>query len=148
LTWFYAEAMTSAHRMPDKIQHLSTLLIQAGELGKDLFGEAAASMNLPVPVARAILLLDEPAPMAHLADNLTCDRSYVTSITDQLEELGLVTRETGADRRVKLLTLTDKGKKTRDKLSKLVNEKSLVSRKLSESERTTLERLMKRLLED
>ena len=140
--------MTPPHRTTDKIQHLSTLLIQAGELGKESFGQVAASMNLPVPVARAILLLDEPAPMAHLADNLTCDRSYVTSITDQLESLGLVKRETGADRRVKLLTLTDKGKKTRDRLSKMVNEKSLVSQKLSDAERATLEKLMNRLLED
>ena len=140
--------MTPANKKLDSIQHLSSLLIQAGELGKDDFAEVASALDLPVPVARAILLLDQPAPMCDLAENLTCDRSYVTSITDQLESLGLVTREPGADRRVKLLTLTDKGKKTRDKLSKLVNEHSRVSRKLSESERATLEKLMNRLLAD
>lgn len=138
--------MSPANKKLDSIQHLSSLVIQAGELGKEDFASAASALDLPVPVARAILILDQPAPMCDLAESLTCDRSYVTSITDQLEELGLATRVPGTDRRVKLLTLTDKGKKTRDKLSKIVNEKSLVSRKLTDTERATLEKLMNRLL--
>jgi DNA-binding MarR family transcriptional regulator len=47
--------------------------------------------------------------MWDLADHLDCDPSNVTGIADRLEGLGLVTRGPGADRRVKQLSLTDRG---------------------------------------
>lgn len=126
---------------------VSALLIQAGELGKAAFHGAAASLELPVPVARALLLLDVPAPMSDLAERLTCDRSYVTSITDQLEDRGLVQRVPGVDRRVKLLELTTKGKRLRVRLATVVARESDVLNKLTDDERVTLARLLGRIVQ-
>jgi DNA-binding MarR family transcriptional regulator len=124
---------------------LAQLLVQTAEQAKTAFGQTAQSMDLPVPLARAILLLDEPAPMSALAEILACDRSYVTSLSDQLEERGLVSRVAGGDRRVKLLALTAAGRKVRDKLAAKVAEESVVFRALSDSERKTLTDLLTRL---
>ncbi len=71
------------------------------------------------------LVLAKPTPMRELADQLHCDRSYITSLADKLEERGLVKRIPGEDRRVKLLALTDEGMAVRNKIAKAVaNDKS------------------------
>ena len=74
---------------------LSAMLIQISELAKANFTEVAASLDVPVHLARAVVHLATPAPMRDLADQLTCDRSYITSLADQLEERGLVERIPG-----------------------------------------------------
>lgn len=52
--------------------------------------------------------------MGELAGVLHCDASYVTGITDRLEEQGLVERQVYAnDRRIKRLVLTSKGQQLR-----------------------------------
>ena len=52
--------------------------------------------------------------MNELAYTLHCDASYITGITDRLEEQGLVERRVDEDdRRVKQLVLTTKGKQLR-----------------------------------
>lgn len=54
---------------------------------------------------------DEPASMSALAGLMSCDNSQVTAVADRLEELGLVERRpSAADRRVRLLAVTDKGR--------------------------------------
>jgi DNA-binding MarR family transcriptional regulator len=54
---------------------------------------------------------DEPASMSALAAAMTCDNSQVTAVVDRLETLGLVERRpSAADRRVKLLAVTDEGR--------------------------------------
>jgi DNA-binding MarR family transcriptional regulator len=51
-----------------------------------------------------------PRPMGDLARYLVCDNSNLTGVTDRLEKRGLVERRQGeADRRVKMLVLTDDG---------------------------------------
>ncbi len=48
---------------------------------------------------------------------LRCDRSAVTWITDRLEERGYVERRADEhDRRVKLLALTEEGKRVREEI--------------------------------
>jgi DNA-binding MarR family transcriptional regulator len=84
--------------------------------------------------------------MRDLADLLACDPSYITGLADQLEERGLVTREAGADRRVKLLALTKKGATLRAKVSKAATEQAAVTRWLTDAERKTLEPLLERML--
>lgn len=127
-------------------RRLSTMLVQVAERSKAAFAEAVAPYGLPVHLARAILLLDTPAPMRDLSDHLACDRSYVTGLADQLEERGLITRTPGEDRRVKLLTLTEAGQRLRDEISEAVAGQSLVLRRLDDSEREALEPLLERLL--
>ena len=66
----------------------------------------------------ALQTLDEPKPMGELAKQLACDNSNVTWITDRLEERGLVERRPAPhDRRVRLLVLTDAGRRLRDEIA-------------------------------
>jgi DNA-binding MarR family transcriptional regulator len=56
-------------------------------------------------------LLDGPMPMGAVAEVLSCDASTLTGIADRLEERHLIQRQVDpADRRVKLLALTDEGR--------------------------------------
>jgi DNA-binding MarR family transcriptional regulator len=56
-------------------------------------------------------------PMRAIADHLFCDASYVTDMVDKLEERGLIERGAAPDdRRVKLIALTRKGEKFRERL--------------------------------
>lgn len=65
-----------------------------------------------------ILDPDKPVPMSFLADVLVCDASNVTGIVDKLESRGLIARQ-GAegDRRIKMLAVSEKGRKMREQLS-------------------------------
>src|SRR5438552_529800 len=62
-----------------------------------------------------ILEPDKPVAMSTLADALSCDASNVTGIVDKLESRGLIARQ-GAegDRRIKMLAVTEKGRKMRE----------------------------------
>ena len=116
-------------------RELAFLLVRAAERAKDDFAHAISGFDVSVPVARALLTLDSPAPMRVLADQLSCDQSYVTSLADDLEARGLATREAGQDRRVKVLTLTPKGRALRHTVSDLFERHAtgLVSRHILSS---------------
>jgi DNA-binding MarR family transcriptional regulator len=140
--------------MPDRenpqeeARRLSQMLIHVADKAKQDFASSAAECGLPVHLARAVLMLDHPAPMRDLAERLACDRSYITNLADSMEARGLVTRVPGKDRRVKLLQLTASGKALRQQLSADVGRRALVLRRLSDAERRTLEPLLERLLGD
>jgi DNA-binding MarR family transcriptional regulator len=74
---------------------------------------AAEENDMTGAQVRALLSLDEPSPMSSLAGHMGCDASNVTGIADRLEARGLIRRETGTDRRIKLLALTPDGEKVR-----------------------------------
>jgi len=79
--------------------------------------DVQAEHGLRPPQFFALQALDDPAPMGKLAELLRCDSSNVTWITDRLEERGLVERQNDPkDRRVKLLVLTDEGRRVRDEI--------------------------------
>ena len=124
------------------------MFIDITHTAKADFGEIVGTMGLPVHLARAVLMLNKPAPMRDLAERLACDRSYITNLADQLEERGLVTRIPGEDRRVKLLQLTPDGVALRDKISAAVTERALVLRRLTAAERKALAPLLEKLLRD
>ena len=130
----------------DESRRLTQMLVEVAERSKEEFTRVASEVGLPVHLARALFLMDEPAPMRDLATRLSCDRSYVTGIADQLEAAGLVVRVTGEDRRVKFLALTDSGRGVRQGLIEKFGERSLVMRRLSEAERTALAGVLERLL--
>ena len=72
----------------------------------------------PPPVAFALKAIDEPTPMGRIADILCTDGSTVTWIVDRLEERGLVERQSDPrDRRVRLVALTEEGRRVRDEVS-------------------------------
>jgi DNA-binding MarR family transcriptional regulator len=127
---------------------LGQMLVDIAEQAKADFAATVASFGLPVHLARAMVLLTTPAPMRDLAEQLACDRSYITNLADKLEERGLVTRVTGEDRRVKLLALTDAGVAMRNQISEAVAERNTILRRLTDDERKTLAPLLERLLDD
>jgi DNA-binding MarR family transcriptional regulator len=76
-----------------------------------------AEYGLKPPQFFALQALDEPVPMSSVANVLRCDRSAVTWITDRLEERGYVERRADPDdRRVKLMALTDEGRRVREEI--------------------------------
>jgi DNA-binding MarR family transcriptional regulator len=124
---------------------LSHLLTAVAERAREDFVATVTEFGIPVSLARVLVLLTHPAPMSALAEQLGCDRSYITALADQLEERGLIARTPGTDRRVKLLTLTDDGRVLRDDISEAVAERNLLLRRLSDAERATLAPLLERL---
>ena len=122
------------------------MLVASAERAKADFADTVAPFGLPVHLARAVLMLETPAPMRDLADQLACDRSYVTNLADQLEDRGLVERVPGEDRRVKLLSLTKSGLALRTQISSAVAERSMVLQRLTDAQRKTLVPLLEALL--
>jgi DNA-binding MarR family transcriptional regulator len=81
--------------------------------------EVAAQENLtPVQFGALTYLYDEPEiDQVGLTARLGIDRSATSILLDELEERGLVERRVnGADRRARLLCLTPRGVKVRDRL--------------------------------
>ncbi len=129
-------------------RELAFLLVRAAERAKADFGRAISGFDVSLPVARALLTLDSPAPMRVLAEQLACDQSYVTALADDLEARGLATREPGQDRRVKVLTLTPKGIALRAELSGAVARTSAVMTRLNAGQRDDLRGLLAALISD
>jgi DNA-binding MarR family transcriptional regulator len=92
--------------------------------------------------------LDEPKPMGEVAKLLACDSSNVTWITDRLEERGLVERTAADhDRRVKLLVLTDEGRRVREHIEARLSEPPAALLELSSPRQRTLRDILRRLAE-
>jgi len=99
-------------------KHLSLLIIRASMKDKYAIMQIAEDHGITVMQALTLCLLEpgELTPMKSLSTFMACDPSNVTSIIEQLVNAGLVTRkEAEYDRRVKTVTLTDKGLMLRDK---------------------------------
>jgi hypothetical protein len=67
------------------LDQIAGLLFGVAERTRRAFEAAAASFDLTPARARALLTLEQPAPMRSLADLLHCDASNVTGIADRLE---------------------------------------------------------------
>ncbi|HEY1179468.1 MAG TPA: MarR family transcriptional regulator [Phytomonospora sp.] len=137
--------MTDPEERLAEAGRLARLLIEIGEQSKADFAAIVGRLGLPGHLARAMVMLSTPAPMRDLAERLACDRSYITSLADQLDERGLVERVPGEDRRVKLLALTEAGVEMRDRISRAVGEENMIMRRLSDEERAVLGPLLERL---
>ena len=88
-----------------------------------------------------------PRAMGELATYLSCDSSNITGITDRLEERGLVRREAAeADRRVKMLVLTDKGDRLRAKITERLAEPPPFIADLPEEDQIALRDILRRAL--
>ncbi len=86
--------------------------------------------------------------MGDLAREIACDGSHITAIADHLGDLGYVERVQGTDRRVKLLSLTESGRKARADLGRLIADQEYPWDRLSQTERRKLEQLLVKLLGD
>jgi MarR family transcriptional regulator, organic hydroperoxide resistance regulator len=87
------------------------LLIEILHVNKRRFQGAAKDFGLSPQQCVVVLNLPpgQTMPMNAFAEILMCDASNVTGIVDKLEARGLVRREQGEDRRVKVLRLTADG---------------------------------------
>jgi DNA-binding MarR family transcriptional regulator len=113
------------------------------------FPSVAVELGLS-PKQMGVVFRIEPGdavPMRTIAEQLYCDASYVTDLADRLEERGLVVRGADpADRRVKLLALTDEGEELRKRALDLLYEPPEELMALSDEERSTLSRLLAKAL--
>lgn len=92
------------------------LFLKAG----DLLDEVFAQHRLTAATAHALWLLDpeQPPPsMKVMAERLYCNASNLTFVTNQLIDRGLAERATDpADRRLRVLVLTDRGRRVRSEV--------------------------------
>lgn len=109
--------------------------------------DVPAEYGLKPPQFFALQALDTPVPMSRIADVLRCDRSAVTWITDRLEERGYVERRADErDRRVKLLALTDEGRRVRQEIRDRMSAPPEHLQRLSASEQRELRDLLRKAL--
>jgi len=93
----------------------------------------------------ALRVLDEPRTMSEIANFLRCDNSNVTGIVDGLETRGLAERTASpGDRRVKLIALTDEGRRLRARLMREARKPPAWLQALSPADQRTLRDVLKR----
>lgn len=134
---------------PDPIsQEILGLVAALGQRMRAHFAKVTADYGLSPMEGKALFALDEPLPMGELADALYCDASYVTGITNRLEEQGLVERkvDTG-DRRIKRLVVTEKGAELRYAMWLRSEQDLPATAGLAAEERMALRNLLKRTME-
>jgi DNA-binding MarR family transcriptional regulator len=125
------------------LDQIAGLLFGVAESTRRSFEAAAARFDLTPAQARALLVVEDAAPMRSLADVLHCDASNVTGIADRLEARGLVKRQVARDdRRVKLLAVTPAGIRLRARLEDAIAEASPIMSSLTADERETLRTLL------
>jgi DNA-binding MarR family transcriptional regulator len=90
---------------------------------------------------------EKPVAMSALADSLVCDASNVTGIVDKLESRGLIERR-GAegDRRIKMLAVTEKGRRLREQLGARTMEPPAAVAALSADSRRRLAEVLRAIL--
>ncbi|WP_099905382.1 MarR family winged helix-turn-helix transcriptional regulator [Streptomyces sp. TLI_171] len=111
------------------------------------FAAAAARHGLNSSQAKALKAVLEPVPMRALAGRLGCDASNVTGIVDRLEALGYARREAAAaDRRVKIVTITDQGSTVLDRIRDDMTRARAAFDSLDPEQRAALSRLCDQVL--
>jgi DNA-binding MarR family transcriptional regulator len=117
---------------------LSLLIIRSSMKGKYAIVEIAENHNITLMQALTLCLLEphQSVPMKSLSTFMSCDPSNITGIVEQLVIEGLVDRkESVLDRRVKTVTITEKGLALRDKFLEITTSTRLPNLdKLSEGE--------------
>src|SRR5260370_6449219 len=124
---------------------LPDLLLRLAGQVRGLITKAAKLHGLPGSQAKALIHLREPVAMRGLANLLDCDPSHVSNVIDGLERRGLVLRRPDpADRRHRLLVLTEEGALLRDQLRARVAEHMPGLNSLSPEESALLRRALRR----
>ncbi len=114
---------------------------------RDAFFAALHELQLTPPHGHALMTLrGGPTRMRDLAEQMTCDASYITAVADRLEELGLAERRFApSDRRARELVLTAKGARVADQLRRMMAEPPEQLALLSERDRRSLARIARQL---
>jgi DNA-binding MarR family transcriptional regulator len=129
---------------------INWLLIKASITAKQSLAKSAEAHNLSIMQALTLCLLEpgESVPMSEISSLLACDRSNVTGIVERLSVGEYIERrESHADRRVKIIKLTETGEKLRDKLLPKVAEKDVQNlRNLDQAEVDELKDILMKLV--
>lgn len=103
----------------DGIEEIVDRLLGVTERVHHAIATVAGRYDLTPQQLALLRMLGEPLSMRAFAQDLSCDPSNVTGLVDRAERLGLVERVTDPDdRRVRMLTLTAKGRRIRDKVNR------------------------------
>jgi len=93
-------------------------LLEVAKRTHEVMVAVAARHDLTAQQVGLLRVLDEPVSMRAFAEELSCDPSNVTGLVDRVERLGLVDRVADPDdRRIRMLTLTPKGRRLREKIN-------------------------------
>jgi DNA-binding MarR family transcriptional regulator len=103
---------------PEEADLLVDRLLDVTHRVQQVVSEVAERYDLTPQQVGLLRMLDEPMSMRAYAEDLSCDPSNVTGLIDRAERLGLVERlPDPLDRRVRMLTLTAKGRSTRTRVN-------------------------------
>ena len=122
-------------------------LLMSGQ-GHDQFIAAVTGEGLTPGPAKALLRLQAEGsqPMRDLAQMLGCDASYITALTDQLEEKGFAERRPHpSDRRARIVVLTDAGEQAAARITEKMSVPPTSFGALSVAEQATLRDLMRKV---
>jgi len=137
-------------RMSNDASEAWSLLFRLFVAQRGRVPQVAAEFELSPMQAHVLRLLEpgEPLPMRTLARKLCCDASNVTGVIDRLEERGLVQRTAApADRRVRMLVVTDTGLAVRRRMLKRLSEAPEPIARLSRDDQRALREILNRALE-
>jgi DNA-binding MarR family transcriptional regulator len=107
---------------------LSLLIIRSSMKGKYAIVQIAEDHHITLMQALTLCLLEpnQAVPMKSLSTFMSCDPSNITGIVEQLVIEGFVVRkESEHDRRVKTVTITEKGLVLRDKFLEITTSTRL-----------------------
>ncbi|HSR86552.1 MAG TPA: MarR family transcriptional regulator [Streptosporangiaceae bacterium] len=109
--------------------------------------QLAQNLGIPAPFIKALHTLECPMAMKELGKRMHCDPSFVTLLTDMLEERGLARREPHlADRRIKNVVLTEDGVALKHKVEAEITARMPWNSVLSPDERAQLLALIRKML--
>jgi DNA-binding MarR family transcriptional regulator len=111
-------------------------------------GRACAAVDVSPGVLKTLFHLQPGGEVAmrDLADYWGCDASYVTAMTDALEERGLVERRPHPkDRRIKMIALTPKGVRARERAAEVLYDPPASFAALTAAEQRQLRDLLRKL---
>jgi len=111
---------------------------------RDAMFRLLADHDLTPPHAHALgMLRDGPQRMRDMAERMSCDASYITTIVDRLEERGLAERRASeSDRRSKEIALTAPGERLAGDIADTMRAVPPAFSRLTRAERATLAGLL------
>lgn len=107
----------------DLQNNLGWLFMASSLQVKKGFMRLATEFDLPLIQVMALCFLEpgNPMPMKHMAYLLNCEPSNVTAVIDRLFTLKYISRqENSSDRRIKMISLTKRGEKERQRIVKRI----------------------------
>lgn len=131
--------------------HLGFCLYKSAIRLRGLLDEAFLNSGLITPQfgVLSVLLSSGPISQGEISQRMGIDKATMVKLVDGLEQRGLLKRTPDrTDRRVRIVDVTAKGKKTFSQLIKKAREvEARFTSRLSSEERETLRQLTSRLLE-